>query len=102
MARLLEEYPDVDGVFVANDLMAQGALLVLHDRGRRVPEEVAVVGFDDSAAALSSRPPLTTVRQPLEDMAAEMARLLLRHIAEPERPATSTIFDPELVVRMSA
>ena len=70
--RLLAEHPDLDGVFVANDLMAQGALLALRDRGRRVPDDVAVVGFDDSSAALAGRPPLTTVRHPLEDMAAEM------------------------------
>ncbi|MCW8217089.1 substrate-binding domain-containing protein, partial [Streptomyces griseolus] len=71
-------------------------------RGRRVPEDVAVVGFDDSGVAAACRPPLTTVRQPVEDMAAEMARLLLDRLAEPERPATSVIFEPTLVVRASA
>ena len=61
--------------------MAEGALQALRDLGRRVPEDVAVVGFDDSSAALACRPPLTTIRQPVEEMAAEMARLLLPHIA---------------------
>ena len=83
MERLLAEHPDIDGVFAANDLMAQGALLVLREHGRRVPDDVAVVGFDDSSAALACRPPLTTVRQPVEDMAAEMARLLLTHSSSP-------------------
>jgi DNA-binding LacI/PurR family transcriptional regulator len=102
MAELLAEHPDLDGVFVANDLMAQGALLVLHEHGRRIPEDVAVVGFDDSSAALACRPTLTTVRQPVEDMAAEMARLLIARIQQPgERPA-SVIFEPTLVVRESA
>jgi DNA-binding LacI/PurR family transcriptional regulator len=102
MARLLDEHPGLDGVFVANDLMALGAIHVLRDRGRRIPDDVAVIGFDDSRAALASRPLLSTVRQPVEDMAAEMARLLLARIEDPAAPVTSTIFDPELVLRQSA
>ncbi|WP_405386553.1 LacI family transcriptional regulator [Streptomyces sp. NBC_01102] len=102
MGRLLAEHPDLDGVFAANDLMAMGACHVLREHGRRVPEDVAVVGFDDSGAASACRPPLTTVRQPVEDMAAEMARLLVDRLAAPDRPATSVIFEPVLVVRDSA
>jgi DNA-binding LacI/PurR family transcriptional regulator len=102
MERLLAEHPDIDGVFAANDLMAQGALLVLRQHGRRVPDDVAVVGFDDSSAALACRPPLTTVRHPVEDMAAEMGRLLLAHIEQPDHPVTSRIFEPTLVIRESA
>ncbi|MFD1148520.1 LacI family DNA-binding transcriptional regulator [Saccharothrix hoggarensis] len=99
--RLLAEHPGIDGLFAANDLMAQGALLVLQKHGRRVPEDVAVVGFDDSNPALVCRPRLTTVRQPVEDMAAEMARLLLTHVDQPGLPPKSVIFDPALVVRES-
>ncbi|MBB4938201.1 DNA-binding LacI/PurR family transcriptional regulator [Streptosporangium album] len=102
MERLLAEHPDIDGVFAANDLMAQGALLVLRHHGRRVPDDVALVGFDDSSAALACRPPLTTVRHPVEDMAAEMGRLLLAHIEQPDHPVTSRIFEPTLVIRESA
>ncbi|MBM9507589.1 LacI family DNA-binding transcriptional regulator [Actinacidiphila acididurans] len=102
MRALLAEQPDLDGVFVANDLMAQGALLVLRDFGRRVPQDVAVVGFDDSSAALAARPLLTTVRQPVEDMAAEMARLLLALIDDPEHRTRSVIFKTTLVARESA
>jgi DNA-binding LacI/PurR family transcriptional regulator len=102
MHRLIREHPDIDGVFVANDLMAQGALRALHDLGRRVPDDVAVVGFDDSPAAPMCRPPLTTVRQPMEDMAGEMARLLLTHIDNAHLKATSVIFQPTLVIRESA
>ncbi|MFJ7327433.1 LacI family DNA-binding transcriptional regulator [Streptomyces cyaneofuscatus] len=102
MERLLAAHPDLDGVFAANDLMAMGACHVLREHGRRVPEDVAVVGFDDSSAALACRPPLTTVRQPVEEMAAEMTRLLLDRMARPAAPATSVIFEPELVVRGSA
>ncbi|WP_244291154.1 LacI family DNA-binding transcriptional regulator [Streptomyces subrutilus] len=103
MRCLLVEQPDLDGVFAANDLMAQGACLVLREHGRRIPEDVAVVGFDDSAAASACRPRLTTVRQPVEDMAAEMVRLLLDRVAgtaAPER--ASVLFAPALVVLDSA
>ncbi|MFD6280383.1 LacI family DNA-binding transcriptional regulator [Streptomyces sp. NPDC060209] len=102
MERLLAEHPDLDGVFAGNDLMATGACHVLREHGRRVPEDVAVIGFDDSSAASACRPPLTTVRQPVEDMAAEMAGLLLDRLAAPDRPVTSVIFEPVLVVRDSA
>ncbi|WP_434445435.1 LacI family DNA-binding transcriptional regulator [Lentzea sp. E54] len=102
MERLLAEHPGVDGVFAANDLMAQGAVDVLVARGRRVPEDVAVVGFDDSVPAELCRPPLTTVRQPVEAMAAKMAELLLLSIDAPDERPKSVIFEPELVIRASA
>jgi DNA-binding LacI/PurR family transcriptional regulator len=89
-------------VFAANDLMAQGACQVLRERGRRVPEDVAVVGFDDSSIAVTCRPRLTTVRQPVEEMAARMARLLDEHLQGVRTEVTSVVFEPELVVRESA
>jgi DNA-binding LacI/PurR family transcriptional regulator len=101
MRRLFELEPRVDGLFVANDLMAQGALRALHELGRRVPEEVAVVGFDDSSAALAARPALTTVRQPLEDMAAESARMLLARVDDPSQRITSVIYEATLIERAS-
>ena len=102
MEQLLDEVPDVDGIFVASDLMAQGALLVLRERGRRVPADIIVVGFDDSRAALASRPPLTTIRQPVEEMAAEMTTLVLRQIEHPGQAVASAIFHPTLIVRESS
>ncbi|MEU1116829.1 MULTISPECIES: LacI family DNA-binding transcriptional regulator [unclassified Streptomyces] len=102
MARLLAGHPDLDGVFVANDLMAQGVCELLRERGRSVPQDVAVVGFDDSSVALTCRPPLTTVRQPVERMTAAMAGLLLEHVQGTRTEPTSLLFEPELVVRDSA
>lgn len=101
MEYLLAMEPRLDGVFAANDLMAQGALHVLREHGRRVPEDVAVIGFDDSSAATASRPTLTTVRQPIEEMAAEMTRLLVERIETPSLEPTSVIFEPTLVGRQS-
>ncbi|MFJ2645403.1 LacI family DNA-binding transcriptional regulator [Streptomyces sp. NPDC087420] len=102
MARLLAEHPDLDGVFAANDLMAAGACHVLREHGRRVPEDVAVIGFDDNGVAAACRPPLTTIRQPVEEMAAAMVDLLLDRLARPSLPVTSVIYEPTLVVRDSA
>jgi len=102
MQRLLADHPDLDGVYAANDVMAQGAVHVLREHGKRIPADVAVVGFDDSSAALASRPLLTTVRQPVEDMAAEMARMLLARIEQESARTTSVIFEPSLVIRQSA
>ncbi len=103
MERLLAQDPTIDGVFAASDVMAAGAVGFLKDSGRRVPDDVAVVGFDDGSAATASRPPLTTVRQPVEDMAAEIGRLLTAP-ADPatSRRTTSVVFAPSLVVRASA
>ncbi|MCG8922466.1 LacI family DNA-binding transcriptional regulator [Lentzea sp. CC55] len=102
MQRLLTECPDLDAVFAANDLMAQAAVDVLQAHGLRIPGDVAVIGFDDSAPALACRPQLTTIRQPVERMAAEMAALLLADLEKPGRRPRSVIFEPELVVRASA
>ncbi|MFE2020502.1 LacI family DNA-binding transcriptional regulator [Streptomyces sp. NPDC059499] len=101
MRQLLRDRPDLDAVFIASDLMALGALPVLLRAGKDVPSDVSVVGFDDSSAALACDPPLTTVRQPVEEMAAEMARLLLQQIGKPGGPAPSVVFHPTLVERKS-
>ncbi|MGW6564110.1 LacI family DNA-binding transcriptional regulator [Streptomyces sp. NPDC054975] len=102
MARLLSEVPDLDGVFAANDLMAQGACQYLRELGRTVPGDVSVVGFDDSSAAVACRPALTTVRQPVERMAAAMAELLTEHLQGVRTEPASLVFAPELVVRDSS
>jgi DNA-binding LacI/PurR family transcriptional regulator len=102
MGRLLERPGDpVDAVFAASDLMAAGALRALRAAGRRVPEDVAVVGFEDSAVARYAQPPLTTVRQPIEEMGRQATRLLLAQVAG-EAGGMRLILDTELVVRASA
>lgn len=68
MEKILEQDPTIDAVFAGSDLMASGALRVLERHGRRVPEDVAMVGFDDLGVAASSTPPLTTVMNPVSDM----------------------------------
>lgn len=80
VGRLLERRPDVDGLFVASDMMALGVIGALHAAGRRVPEDVAVVGFDDADIAAVSSPPLTTVRQRTSDQGRLMAQVLLQRL----------------------
>ncbi|WP_181803390.1 LacI family DNA-binding transcriptional regulator [Streptomyces shenzhenensis] len=100
MARLLEKHPTVDGVFAANDNMAAGALRALRAGGRSVPDDVAVVGFDDLPVAQIAHPPLTTVHQPIRALGREMARMLVGVIegADP----TPLLLPSHLVVRSSA
>jgi DNA-binding LacI/PurR family transcriptional regulator len=101
MARLLARPgPPVDAVFAASDLMAAGALRALRAAGRRVPEDVAVVGFEDSAVARYAQPPLTTVRQPIEEMGRQATRMLLAKIAG-ETGGMHLILDVDLVERAS-
>ncbi|HEY0476887.1 MAG TPA: LacI family DNA-binding transcriptional regulator [Kofleriaceae bacterium] len=99
---LLEQTPEIDGVFVASDLMGIGALRALRDLGRRVPDDVAIVGFDDAPLAAYADPPLTTIRQPVELLGQEMVRLLLHRLADPEGTPRTIILPTELVTRSSA
>ncbi|MEO3859456.1 LacI family DNA-binding transcriptional regulator [Acrocarpospora sp. B8E8] len=96
MRQLLEDDPALDAVFVASDMMAFGAMQTLRHAGRRVPDDVAVVGFDDVASAVYTDPPLTTVRQPTLQMGRELARLLLTPDAE-----SPVVLPTELVIRES-
>ncbi|QFG20812.1 LacI family DNA-binding transcriptional regulator [Actinomadura sp. WMMB 499] len=99
---LLARDPELDAVFAADDPMALGALRVLHRMGRRVPDDVAVIGFDDSAAAPLADPPLSTVHQSLEEMGVEMARLLVSRIGGETVAEPVIVLKPHLVLRESA
>jgi DNA-binding LacI/PurR family transcriptional regulator len=102
MAELLRRRPDLDAVFCANDPMAAAALQVLREAGRRVPDDVCVIGFDDSPLALGTHPPLTTVRQPPEEMGRAMVELLLAQLERPEAAQPETrVLETSLVERGS-
>src|SRR6266498_6005973 len=101
MRQLLADDPALDAVFVASDLMADGALRALRHAGRRVPDDVAVIGFDDNEIARYTEPPLTTVRQPVIEIGRTMARQLLR-LAAGETVEHALVLPTELVVRESA
>lgn len=100
--RLLEEAPELDGVFAASDLMALGVLEAARRRGRSVPEDVAVVGYDNHALAATAVPPLTTVTQPMSAMAGAACRILLEEIDSPGARRAPIVYPAELVVRESS
>lgn len=102
MTGLIERHPEVDGVFASSDSMAAGAVTALHAAGRRVPQDVAVIGFDDFELAEQTEPPLTTVRQPMEEIGRTMVRLLLEEMDQPQVAWRHVILRTQLVVRESA
>ncbi|MGW5970362.1 LacI family DNA-binding transcriptional regulator [Streptomyces sp. NPDC055186] len=108
MTALLERSPGLDAVFAASDVTAAGARHALREAGRRIPDDVALVGYDDSAIARHMDPPLTSVRQPIEEMGHRMIDLLLAEIAD-RRPSASrglerrqVVLATELVERTSS
>ncbi len=100
--QLLRAAPDVDGVFAASDLMAFGAISALRAAGRRVPDDVAVVGFDDAPAAARHDPPLTTIAQPVEGIGRLMARMLVARIADEHVAQHHVVLPTQLVQRATA
>lgn len=99
MQKLLPRQPDA--VFAASDTMALGALRALRDAGRRVPEDIALVGFDDMPFAAHVDPPLTTVRQPIHRLGALAAETLIDLIEHPEAGTRRIVLPTELVIRAS-
>ncbi|AGL18194.1 LacI family DNA-binding transcriptional regulator [Actinoplanes sp. N902-109] len=97
--QLLAEHPAMDALFASCDLTASGALQALAEAGRKVPDDVAVVGFDDSPLAVCTTPPLTSVHQPVEQMAAAATSALVnRQVA----PYWRAVFPTTLKVRASS
>ncbi|MFC5848835.1 LacI family DNA-binding transcriptional regulator [Deinococcus petrolearius] len=96
MQRLLAAHPDITAVFCANDQMAYGARLALYRLGIRVPEDVSLVGFDDLPGSCYTTPPLTSVRQPMEEMGQWLARFVLGRLLGEAVPP----FEPKLELQL--
>ncbi|MEV5315709.1 LacI family DNA-binding transcriptional regulator [Streptomyces sp. NPDC052610] len=101
LGRRLAERPDVTAVFASNDQMALGLLRALHEAGRRVPDDVSVIGYDDIPEAAHLLPPLTTVRTDFGEIGRRALRLLLDRIDEVAEPRIEPVVPVELVVRRS-
>jgi LacI family transcriptional regulator len=99
MQRLLPCRPDA--VFAASDMLAMGALRALREAGRRVPQDVAVVGFDDMPFAERAEPPLTTMRQPVQRTGVVAAETLIDLIDNPEAQPRRILMPTELIIRDS-
>jgi DNA-binding LacI/PurR family transcriptional regulator len=91
----------VTAIVCASDPMALGAVRAVRRAGLRVPQDVSIVGYDDSALMNCTEPPLTTVRQPIEPMGRTIIELLLRQISSDSAISDELFFEPELVVRGS-
>jgi LacI family transcriptional regulator len=106
LAQILARHPEIDSVFACNDRMALGALKTARQLGRRVPEDLAIVGFDDTPDAAYYYPPLSTVRQDMVELGRRAVRELGKVIraAQSDNPATpeTTLLQPELIVRKSS
>ncbi|GIE31355.1 LacI family transcriptional regulator [Actinoplanes italicus] len=100
--QMLARMPEVTAIFTANDHLALGILRALHERGRRVPHDVSVVGFDDVPEAAYFIPPLTTVRQAFGDVARAALSLLLGQMRDENGTANQIVVPPQLIVRESA
>lgn len=98
---LLRHAPQLDALYAASDIMAAAAMAVLRAAGRRVPDDVAVIGNDDLDIAKHTVPPLTTVRQPVDQVAAALVAALAARITGRDGPETA-VFAPELVIRGSS
>lgn len=99
--QLLARMDEVTAIFAANDHLALGIMLAMHERGRRVPQDVSVVGFDDVPESAFYFPPLTTVRPDFDAVAAASLDLLLAQIDSGERRGDRRIIPPQLVTRTS-
>ncbi|WP_213816047.1 LacI family DNA-binding transcriptional regulator [Glaciihabitans sp. dw_435] len=102
MRELLRRDPNIDGVFAASDAIAAGAMDVLKQAGRRIPEDVGIVGFDDSTWALRCFPALSTVRQPADALGRRAAQQVLDQLAGEKAPSGGLLLDTEIVWRDSA
>jgi LacI family transcriptional regulator len=101
MTQLLDLPKHPRAALIANNLMALGALQAIHERGLRIPQEIAVLGFDDMLWATSLRPPLTAVSQPAEEIGRTAAQLLMDRLDDPGRIARQVILSATLIVRSS-
>jgi len=97
--KLISQNPDA--IFIANDTMAIGAFQAIQQAGLRVPDDIAIVGFDDIPQASTSSVPLTTIRQPTQQMGAVAVNALIESIHYPDSNLENTILPTELVIRQS-
>jgi LacI family transcriptional regulator/LacI family repressor for deo operon, udp, cdd, tsx, nupC, and nupG len=100
-AELLDMPNPPDAIFTGNNLITLGALETIHKRKKQIPNDVAIVGFDDMFWASSLNPPLTAVRQPAYEIGKRAGELLIQRITDPQRPCIQMTLNAELMIRSS-
>jgi LacI family transcriptional regulator len=98
---LINMHPDMDALFAQNDRMAIGAMRAFSEMGKKMPEQLSIVGYDDIPAAAYTYPPLTTIRQPAHTFGELATRLLIELIDNPAKPPQYISIKPELIERIS-
>ncbi|NJM42223.1 MAG: substrate-binding domain-containing protein [Anaerolineae bacterium] len=88
-------------IFASNDLMAPGAMDATRNYGLRIPDVVCIIGFDNIPQRQHTHPPLTTVRQPLQEMGQTAVRMVLEIIRQPDKPLERARLNTQLVIRAS-
>jgi LacI family transcriptional regulator len=101
MQQILELPVPPTAVFAASNLLTLGALQAIHERHLVIPDEIAIVGFDEMPWAMSLRPPLTTVGQPAFDVGRTAAELFLARVREPSLPRRQVVLETRLIIRSS-
>lgn len=99
--KLLDDYPTLTAIFAANDTMALGAAGAARDGGRRIPEDLSLIGYDNSPLASANLLRLTTVDGRNEEVGAGAAKALLDRMNDPAAPVRTLLVRPELVIRAS-
>ena len=97
-ARLLEKYPDTDGIIAANDMVAISVYKELHRKGIRVPEDMQLIGFDNISLSSLFTPEITTIAQPIKRMGQEAVRMLTEYVAGAQI-SRNKVFDVKLIKR---
>jgi LacI family transcriptional regulator len=98
---LLEHHPDLTAIFAANDHMALGVIKGLRRVGRRIPDDISVIGFDNISFCTIVSPELTTIAQPIIEVGQRVIQLLIMHIHEPTAPPEVVVLQPTLIIRES-
>jgi LacI family transcriptional regulator len=101
MKALLEREHPPTAVFAGNDQQALGACQAAREQGRRIPDDISIIGFDDLPVARWTNPPLTTIRQPIAEMAAQAMRMLLRYLETAHYGTHRVELATELIIRGS-
>jgi len=101
MANMLEQWPDIEAVFASNDRTAFGVMNTLRRSGRRIPEDVKLIGFDDNLSLDYTNPPLTTIRQEYASMGTRAVKELFSRIEDPNRQPGAQTLPTQLILRQS-
>ena len=99
--QLLSQSNRPDALFTGNNLITLGALEVIHKKGLKIPDDIAIIGFDDMSWANSLNPPLSAVRQPAYEIGKRAGEMLIQRIHDPKRPCIQMTLNSELMVRSS-